>query len=544
MAAKGLVVKARKDESTLWAHGGGYLLQRDAYQGRPCYKKDTTGAGGGDFFIFYHPALDNWLIGERLVHGRSVEFNVRSKSAGDSPEHATWPEDKVQAIFAKDPSSGGARDAKYQVCCCCPSSFRCRLFVDKEFPHRTDPSIIRPGGTQIRLPCEKPQWIPGRLLREGEWQLFDGIDPRNLLQGKLGDCWLIAAMACMAEFPDEVQSLFQRDGLRNGDGRYKVRLFDHKLKDFTDVTVDEYIPCMPNHWWDDEAEPCFAKASGNQIWCLILEKAMAKMVGSYGDLSGGSTAAAFRALTGEQEQANWEFDLGRRSWLKSTLKEDSLNLFTYPRGHQESKGEEEFFDHLNQCDAQNFLLSASISKRGRGQRERPDGLVEGHAYSVIHLIKVTTSSGQKFRLVQMRNPWGDKEWNGEWSDGHRIWDQYKEVKQALRPVFGGDGAFWMEWRGFCAAFTDVVVCHKAMRQGEHAADHSAASVDWRKFRHRVPGPPPTHSIHLGPPVASLRPGAPAADTGCGCWRWLCPPKKPPAVKIRVRTGADGALKTH
>ena len=39
------------------------------------------------------------------------------------------------------------------------------------------------------------------------------------------------------------------------------------------------------------------------------------------------------------------------------------------------------------------------------------GLVSGHAYSLI-AAKVL-SNGQK--LVQLRNPWGDFEWNGAWS---------------------------------------------------------------------------------------------------------------------------------
>ena len=39
--------------------------------------------------------------------------------------------------------------------------------------------------------------------------LFDnGINPHDVAQGALGDCWLLAAMACMAEFPGAIENCF------------------------------------------------------------------------------------------------------------------------------------------------------------------------------------------------------------------------------------------------------------------------------------------------------------------------------------------------
>ena len=45
----------------------------------------------------------------------------------------------------------------------------------------------------------------------------------------------------------------------------------------------------------------------------------------------------------------------------------------------------------------------------------PSGLVKGHAYSITGARSITVR-GKKVNLVRCRNPWGQKEWTGDWSD--------------------------------------------------------------------------------------------------------------------------------
>jgi len=52
-------------------------------------------------------------------------------------------------------------------------------------------------------------------------------------------------------------------------------------------------------------------------------------------------------------------------------------------------------------------------------RLAPAGLVAWHAYSLIEARRV--SSGH--HLVQLRNPWGTKEWTGAWSDDSTEWER-------------------------------------------------------------------------------------------------------------------------
>lgn len=69
-----------------------------------------------------------------------------------------------------------------------------------------------------------------------------------------------------------------------------------------------------------------------------------------------------------------------------------------------------------------------------------DGLVGGHAYSVLRAVEC---KGQRF--VVHRNPWGDSEWTGPWSDGSKEWTpEWLDILPRLGHVFGEDGEFIME----------------------------------------------------------------------------------------------------
>lgn len=61
-----------------------------------------------------------------------------------------------------------------------------------------------------------------------------------------------------------------------------------------------------------------------------------------------------------------------------------------------------------------FVLN-SVTNKDDVEAKLSSGLVKGHAYSVTGAEEVKTKSGT-VRLVRIRNPWGQKEWGGDWSD--------------------------------------------------------------------------------------------------------------------------------
>ena len=60
--------------------------------------------------------------------------------------------------------------------------------------------------------------------------------------------------------------------------------------------------------------------------------------------------------------------------------------------------------------------SGTIKMDGHSESVTNEGLVLGHAYSILD---VRVYLGQK--LIQLRNPWGETEWKGEWSDQSDQW---------------------------------------------------------------------------------------------------------------------------
>ncbi|KAI4238817.1 MAG: hypothetical protein L6R40_005672 [Gallowayella cf. fulva] len=57
------------------------------------------------------------------------------------------------------------------------------------------------------------------------------------------------------------------------------------------------------------------------------------------------------------------------------------------------------------------------------------------------------------RLLRIRNPWGDTEWQGPWSDGSEQWTP--EWMELLNHRFGDDGMFWISYKDFLRKYQSL-----------------------------------------------------------------------------------------
>jgi calpain-15 len=125
-----------------------------------------------------------------------------------------------------------------------------------------------------------------------------GFSPNDLLQGGVGDCWFLSALAVVAQRHDLIARLFV-DTAPARSGCYLLRLFlDGQWRH---VVVDDQLPCIPNPSRPQlagEVGLAFSRTCNQQLWVCLLEKAYAKAHGSYHAISGGEISEALVDLCG------------------------------------------------------------------------------------------------------------------------------------------------------------------------------------------------------------------------------------------------------
>ena len=101
-------------------------------------------------------------------------------------------------------------------------------------------------------------------------------------------------------------------------------------------------------------------------------------------------------------------------------------------------------------------------------RTARSGVQDGHAYCVQRAVEY---KGE--RLVQLKNPWAQTEWNGPWSDGSKEWtpDAVRKTPfiddaqcantlklRELEYQFGDDGVFWMSYEDTSSHHSTASIC--------------------------------------------------------------------------------------
>lgn len=124
-----------------------------------------------------------------------------------------------------------------------------------------------------------------------------GASSLDVMQGNLGDCWFISALALVASRDDLFDHM-----LCNGEfeeyekmGLYVFRMFKNCKVHF--IVVDDKIPCMERR--NGHCFPAFARCRNpNEFWVSLIEKAYAKLNIRYINLTSGFIDEGLQDLTG------------------------------------------------------------------------------------------------------------------------------------------------------------------------------------------------------------------------------------------------------
>lgn len=257
-----------------------------------------------------------------------------------------------------------------------------------------------------------------------------GVSRFDVVQGELGDCWLIAAIANLT-LNQKLFSLVVPPDQSFDRGSY-CGIFRFRFWHFgqwIEVCIDDRLPTR-------NGKLLFLHSSDpNEFWSSLFEKAYAKLHGSYDALRGGTTCEAMVDLTG-----------GLTEFFDVQTAETPPNLYAI----------------IKKAFERGSLIGCSIEALDESQRENelPNGLIKGHAYSITSVLEID-AQGRKLPMLRLRNPWsGTSEWNGPWSDRSREWSMISDYeKQRIGLVFESDGEFWIAFHDFKQNFTRVELCN-------------------------------------------------------------------------------------
>jgi len=175
---------------------------------------------------------------------------------------------------------------------------------------------------------------PGKSFRSNK-KIF-------IKQGYLGNCYFISALNSLSQKKNFLDSI-----IGPFDEEFGIYSFKFYKNEWIYVIVDEFIP------YEDDLPIFCSTESDEDSWVYLMEKAYAKLHGSYHTLDGGTSVDSFIDLTGANAS---QYDI-------QTLKLNS----------------EQISNCLKLIKKENWMINCSSS-----QKELNNGIPSDHAYSIVN----------------------------------------------------------------------------------------------------------------------------------------------------------------
>ncbi|KAM9316884.1 calpain-13-like [Gastrophryne carolinensis] len=276
------------------------------------------------------------------------------------------------------------------------------------------------------LPPEKLlsiKWKRPTEIQSDPQFMVDGASIFDIMQGEIGDCWVLSVVGALTlhrKFLENVVPKDQEFGNKYA-GIFHFRFW--QFGEWVDVVVDDRLPMLNGKYLSVQPR------TSNEFWPSLLEKAYAKLRGSYQNLHWGFISEALVDFTGGVQMG--------------------FNLSKPPPDLGEIVIAGAKSACLGGCTTPGELRS--------GNPELQNGLVQGHAYTVTDAKQVDYNNSTE-DIVRLWNPWGQGEWNGRWSDRSPQWDRVRPEDRKLNTQCN-DGEFWISCTDFLQNFSQLNVCN-------------------------------------------------------------------------------------
>ncbi|XP_004582768.2 calpain-13 [Ochotona princeps] len=306
-----------------------------------------------------------------------------------------------------------------------------QLFQDDTFP-ATASSIgqkLLQEKNLYRLEWKRPQ----ELSADRPHFILEGVSRFDIQQGEAGDCWFLAALGSLTQNPPCLQKILLAQSFSHQyAGIFRFRFWQCGY--WVEVVVDDRLPVVDN--------VCLfvkPRQGSQEFWPCLLEKAYAKLRGSYSHLHYGYLPDALVDLTGGVVT--------------------TVNMYSSPS---------DLMMAVKMAAKAGSLITCATPNGPTDKAQRMEnGLVNQHAYTVTGAEQIQYRRTQE-EIIRLWNPWGNTEWRGRWRDGSQEWQETHDPRKNQLCENKEDGEFWMSCQDFQENFSCLYVCNQfpiALDQG-------------------------------------------------------------------------------
>jgi calpain-7 len=376
------------------------------------------------------------VILERLEWIKKIEKRKISASGVDRKSKDFEEENmKVESVQEQHSDSGKLREEELDVLretsFIGGKRFYPWMDIDKQERFTLDRGrFIDPDGRLALSPKQQTAFAawkrPEDFLSNIEPKAIVLISPYSIKQTLITDCSFVSAISVASNYERMFKkklltnSLYPQD--KNGNpkynpwGKYTVKLHINGVD--RKVTIDDALPVDSNN----NLLCSYSKTPG-ELWVSLFEKAFLKVMGGY-NFPGSNGGTDLHYLTG---------------WIpeRVSLKDDSKD------GDGLDRYWERIFSGHNYGDC---LVTCGTSALSNELADKL-GLVPSHAYAILRVENVG-----KLRLMQLKNPWAHRSWNGKYSaQDLESWTPQLQQHLQFDPLKAqkrDDGIFWIDWESF------------------------------------------------------------------------------------------------